>query len=211
MKKHSFTVFKRELKQAASAGFTLVELMVVVALVAIVSAIAVPNFTEMVQRNNITSHMNEFIGAMNYARNQAITRGTYVTVCRTYNDSASNNQVNCRSSSYQGRDSDDWGSGWLVLVEDSSDAAATFGFKDTDELVLKRYPSLASNYHIRKNGASTQYYTFNAQGQLPIIQAASNMVFSGGINSLNKTMCIASSGRFRTLSDNLSDCNAQNQ
>ena len=61
-------------------GFTLVELIVVVALVAIIATVAVPNFAQLIESNRVTSHANSVVGAMSYARAEAVRRGQTVAV-----------------------------------------------------------------------------------------------------------------------------------
>ena len=62
------------------SGFTLIELVVVVALIAVVAGFAIPNFSSLMDRNRVTSVTNSSLGMLNYARNEAIRRGEPVTV-----------------------------------------------------------------------------------------------------------------------------------
>jgi prepilin-type N-terminal cleavage/methylation domain-containing protein len=64
-------------------GFTLVELMVTVAVVAILAAIAVPNLRIFIVRNALTSVTSELRSALARARVDAITRNTNVSVAPT--------------------------------------------------------------------------------------------------------------------------------
>ena len=69
-------------------GFTLVELMVTLGVIAILTVIAVPNFNNMINSNRLTAASNEIVGALNTARMEAIKRNAYTQFC---SDSASNN------------------------------------------------------------------------------------------------------------------------
>lgn len=62
-------------------GFTLVELMVTIAVAAILITIAVPGFQALVQNNRATTLANQLTTAINLARSEAIRRGEIVSVC----------------------------------------------------------------------------------------------------------------------------------
>lgn len=92
----------------ANSGFTLVELLIVMAIAAILAFIAVPNFWQFIQNTRSTTQANELVTAMNLARSEASKRGALVEVC------ASTDQQNC--------DGNDWTDGWIVRVLDDPDA-----------------------------------------------------------------------------------------
>lgn len=65
---------------APSPGFTLVELMVTLAVLAILSTLAAPMFGDLIQRNKVDAASGELTHLLQYARSEAITRASAVTV-----------------------------------------------------------------------------------------------------------------------------------
>ncbi|MDP4529753.1 GspH/FimT family pseudopilin [Alkalimonas delamerensis] len=66
-------------------GFTLIELMVTVAVMAITLTVAVPAFTQLINGNRLTSQANEVLSALSYARSEAIRRNDDVVFCHSPN------------------------------------------------------------------------------------------------------------------------------
>ncbi|TAL73336.1 MAG: prepilin-type N-terminal cleavage/methylation domain-containing protein [Rhodanobacter sp.] len=75
-------------RPANRRGFTLVELMVTVAVAAILLTIAVPSFNRIINANRLSTAANEMVGALNVARMEAIKRNGSVQFC---SNSATNN------------------------------------------------------------------------------------------------------------------------
>ncbi|WP_454253776.1 GspH/FimT family pseudopilin [Pseudomonas sp. Marseille-Q7302] len=61
-------------------GFTLIEMLVVVALLGIFLAIAAPNFAGLIRSNKVQAAADEMVAVLQYARGEAITRGVTVTL-----------------------------------------------------------------------------------------------------------------------------------
>ncbi len=85
-------------------GFTIIELMMVVAIVAIMAAFAGPSFSTMINNNRITTQTNQFILALQIARNEAVKRGRPISVTAIDSSAAAN----------------EWGPGWQVLDENGN-------------------------------------------------------------------------------------------
>ncbi len=69
-------------RTSQARGFTLIELMFTVGLAAIIAAIGIPAFRSMIANNRLASQGTELAAAINYARSQAITHNTTITLCR---------------------------------------------------------------------------------------------------------------------------------
>ncbi|WP_199458112.1 MULTISPECIES: GspH/FimT family pseudopilin [unclassified Marinobacter] len=61
-------------------GFTLVELLVLIAVLGVVAVIAVPSFSGLIQRNQLTTTNNDLVGALNMARAEAVRISAPVSV-----------------------------------------------------------------------------------------------------------------------------------
>jgi type IV fimbrial biogenesis protein FimT len=84
------------------SGFTLVELMVTVALMAIVLTVGVPSFSELIRSNRLTTQANEILGALALARSEAVKRAAPVSITTASGDS-------------------NWKAGWTVAVAGGAD------------------------------------------------------------------------------------------
>jgi type IV fimbrial biogenesis protein FimT len=63
------------------------ELMVAIAVLGVLTAVAVPSFTSLLNRNRLTSQSNDLLGAIQYARMEAIRTSSKVTFCGAATDS----------------------------------------------------------------------------------------------------------------------------
>ncbi len=91
-------------------GFTLVELMVTITVLAIVVGVAAPSLAAFIQSNRVAGNANSMVSALNFARSEAVSRAESVRFCPV-NES----QDGCSGS-------DDWSAGWVAIVQSGSDA-----------------------------------------------------------------------------------------
>jgi type IV fimbrial biogenesis protein FimT len=62
------------------SGFTLLELVITIAIAGILMAMAIPSFNAMMRNNRLTTYANEMVTSLNLARSEAIKRGVNVSV-----------------------------------------------------------------------------------------------------------------------------------
>lgn len=78
MKKYAFPTIYTAMNRFR--GFTLVELIITMALVAVLLALAVPGMTPLIRSNRLATEANKFITMLNFARSEAIKRNSNVDV-----------------------------------------------------------------------------------------------------------------------------------
>ena len=121
-----------------ATGFTIVELIVAMAIAAILMGVGLPAFNGFIVQQRLTSEANSFAGAIAYARSESTRRGATVSLQAVGNDS-----------------DNEWGEGYCVVVGNPGDCA--------DPLRVYRAAELATmNGQGALNGIET--LSFNARG-----------------------------------------------
>ncbi|SDX36877.1 GspH/FimT family pseudopilin [Marinobacter mobilis] len=91
-----------------SRGFTLIELIVTIAVFGVIIALAAPSFQNMVISNRVAFDRDEFFNLLQFARSEAIKNGTAVTICKSSNGSSCDNSLG-------------WNGGWLLFADTDRD------------------------------------------------------------------------------------------
>jgi type IV fimbrial biogenesis protein FimT len=97
-----------------SGGFTIIELMVTVSLVAVLLGLAIPAFTDVIRNNRIANQTNAVVGALHYARGESATRGMPVSICARDATTRDATRPTCLQASATATN---WANGWIIFTD----------------------------------------------------------------------------------------------
>lgn len=172
-------------------GFTVLELMVVLAIAAILVALAVPSLTQVVRINTMASTVNTFLADMRYARSESIRRGGGVVMCRSGNPEAVN--AACNSDATIG-----WETGWIIFHDLDNDGARV----PAEQVLRAHAPTATVNTILAVGKASVFGFTATGRLSLPAtlqLQFGSSPVYAADVQ---RTVCINPGGYARVAIDN---------
>ena len=162
-----------DLRPSRQKGITIIEIMVTLAIAAVLVGLALPAFNGFVAQRTLTAQVNDFLVAIQYARSEAGRRGTVVSVLALDATNAAN----------------EWGPGWCVMVGNPAPVAC-------DATALRTYPTLGVNT-LDATGALDAVATlsFSSRGLLLAPAAAGSLNLCNADEDVGRQITLSAIGR----------------
>lgn len=180
---------KTRLCCARSGGFTLVELLITIILVSIITSLAIPSFSDFIQKSQRHASVTQMISLINLARNTAIMEQQTITLCPL------DEQNQCAHN-------------WNGDITAFRDSNADKALSSMEEIIRVNPPSPGGRWEA--NTGSRPYFRFTPTGIANY--AIGNMIWcprSGDMTS-SAQVIINMGGRVRLSKDSDGDGIAEN-
>lgn len=133
---------------AGAAGLTLIELLVTIAIAAILAGLAAPSFRELLASNRLKSQASAMLSSLLLARGEAIKRNGRVVLCKSADGAA------CTVDG-------GWEQGWIVFADGNNNAAL-----DAGETVIQRQAALGEGLRLTGNTNIANYVSYGSTGEV---------------------------------------------
>jgi len=174
-------------------GVTLVELMVVLAVAAILVGLAIPGFASLVHSSRLSAATTELLVSLHLARGEAIKRNARTVVCISADGST------CSTSG-------GWHQGWLIFHDTNNNAAL-----DPSETVIYARQALPDSIRLTGNSTVSKYISYAPSGGTKSVtgafQAGTLTVCNvASASGAARRVVISSTGRPRVARVTLASC-----
>ena len=151
-------------------AFTLIELMVTLAVLAVVLGLALPNFNRQILNNKSTSLGEDLVSQINLARYEAIKRGTRVSMCASSNSTTTT--PTCTGN---------WTEGYIMFVDNATSdqaSAVDLGTAGSNMVIIKKFskPDVKAVITVENDAASVSFFRYTALGTLGRISGSTNPI-----------------------------------
>lgn len=137
--------FEKPLKAQPQCGFTLIELMVTLAIAAVLMMVGVPSFVAFQRNSELTSQTNSLVAALNAARTEAMKRNTNAYVV-------------------PGGSENKWSDGWIVFADTDRSGVTYDATKDFMVLTQLAMPNYFKSSGTGTANGISPYVMYNSSG-----------------------------------------------
>lgn len=183
----------RSVQGHSMVGLTLIELLVTISVLAIGLSIGVPSMSSLINNSRAATATNDFIAHLNFARSEAIKRGTEVTLCKTADPSAASPVCSTTAS---------WHTGWLIFV-DGNTLGTLDGTGATADKLLRIRQATASNINISGTTSFANSITYRPNGRLKDTDKGTLTITVSG---LERQLFLSNAGRVRVCNPAKQTC-----
>lgn len=183
----------------------MIELMVAIAIVAILTTLAAPSFKQLIQSNTMSSNVNSFLADMRYARSESIRRGGGVIMCRSNAPEAASPVCNNLS----GPGGNGWVSGWIIFYDQDRDGTRIAS--SSDPVLRVQAPITSIDSIVELKASPPAKFQFTATGRLLNLSSATSLQFGSNVmfaNEVQRVVCVSLGGRARIAGDGYTSCGA---
>jgi len=124
-----------------ATGFTAIELMVTLAVLAVLATLAAPSFTPLIESWRVRDTVEQLRSTLYYARSEAIKRGGNIAIQKLPNNTGS-----CTTAI----GNQDWDCGWFVCFDQNGNGKCA-----SNEEILQRYDAPLGVQVTRTGGAAS--------------------------------------------------------
>ena len=168
-------------------GYSLIELLLTIAILGILFAVSLPNFQDTIESNVTNSQAKLFITTLNLARSEAIKRGRNVGIC------PSSDGIDCDAAS--------WSTGWIVFVDVNGDADGDAGSIDAGDTIIRVFDALGANSVLT---VTTDFLEYDSRGFSATAGVQTMLLCPSTANSDNAhSVEVGLSGRVRRIEGGL--------
>lgn len=170
----------------AIIGFSLIELLVTIAIVTAIALIAMPSYHDFIHQTQMKSEVNKWLLGLNVARQTAITSNAIITLCPSDN------------GQYCGKD---WHKGAIIFTDQNKDHNRT-----DDELLVQTIAPIKSSFTLTWRAFQNRNYiqfkqngfTWDQNGTLRLCSKQTSLKF-------NRALIVTRAGRIRLSTDENAD------